>query len=54
MAVKDVAKLADGSSMPGALALENRLIDALGNQAATRTWFAEQLGLTVPDIEFCE
>ena len=52
--IETVAKLADGSSMPGALALENRLIDALGNQAATRTWFAEQLGLTVPDIEFCE
>jgi len=54
MPVEDVEKLADGSSMPGALALENRLIDALGNQATTRTWFAEQLGLTVPDIEFCE
>ncbi|MDO8682351.1 MAG: S49 family peptidase [Armatimonadota bacterium] len=52
--VEDVAKLADGSSMPGALALENRLIDTLGNQAATRSWFAQQLGLTVPDIEFCE
>ena len=52
--IEDVAKLADGSSMPGALALENHLIDALGNQAATRSWFAQQLGLTVPDIEFCE
>jgi len=52
--IEDVAKLADGSSMPGALALENGLIDALGNQAATRSWFAEQLDLTVPDIEFCE
>src|SRR3989344_6746878 len=52
--IEDVAKLADGSSMPGALALENGLIDALGNQTATRTWFAERLGLTVPDIEFCE
>lgn len=54
MSVEDVAKLADGSSLPGTLALENGLIDALGNQASTRAWFAEQLGLTVPDIEFCE
>ena len=54
MSVEDVEKLADGSSMPGALALEHGLIDALGNQAATRSWFAERLGLTVPDIEFCE
>jgi len=54
MPVEDVAKLADGSSMPGALALEHGLIDALGNQAATRTWFAEQLGLSPTDIEFCE
>lgn len=53
MPVEEVAKLADGSSMPGALALENGLIDALGNQAATRSWFAQQLGLTVPEIEFC-
>ena len=52
--IEAVAKLADGSSMPGALALEHGLINALGNQAATRSWFAEQLGLTVPDIEFCE
>lgn len=54
MKVKEVAKLADGSSMPGALALEKGLIDALGNQAATRSWFAQQLGITVPDIVFCE
>lgn len=54
MTVEEVAKLADGSSMPGALALENGLIDALGNQVATRSWFAQQLGLTVPEIEFCE
>jgi len=52
--IEDVAKLADGSSMPGALALEHELIDELGNQDSTRAWFAEQLGLTVLDIEFCE
>ena len=54
MPVEDVAKLADGSSAPGALALENGLIDALGNQASTRAWFATELGLSAADIEFCD
>ena len=54
MPLEKVEKLADGSSMPGALALERGLIDALGNQAATRAWFAKQLDLTIPDIQFCE
>lgn len=54
MPVEEVAKLADGSSMPGALALEKGLIDALGNQAATRSWFAQELDLLVTDITFCE
>ncbi len=54
MSIEDVAKLADGSSMPGALALEHKLIDALGNQAATRSWFAAQIGISAADIEFCE
>ena len=54
MPVEEVAKLADGSSMQGTLALERGLIDALGNQAATRAWFAKQLDLTIPDIQFCE
>lgn len=52
--VEDVAKLADGSSMPGRLALEAGLIDALGNQESTRAWFAEQLGLSAAEIGFCE
>ncbi len=54
MSVEDVAKLADGSSMPGALALENGLIDALGNQDSTREWFAQELGISATEIEFCE
>ena len=54
MPVEKVEKLADGSSMPGALALERGLIDTLGNQDSTRAWFAKQLDLTVPDITFCE
>ncbi len=54
MPIEDVAKLADGSSMPGALALKHKLIDKLGNQAATRLWFAAQIGIPAADIEFCE
>lgn len=52
--VEDVSKLADGSSMPGKLALQNKLIDALGDQETARAWFAENLGLSKEDIIFCE
>lgn len=51
---EQVAKLADGSSMPGALALENKLIDALGDQETVRAWFAEQLKLPTEEVVFCE
>lgn len=51
---ENVAKLADGSSLPGTLALENGLIDALGNQDSTRAWFAQELGVSATEIEFCE
>ncbi|MEK9153837.1 MAG: S49 family peptidase [Patescibacteria group bacterium] len=54
MPVEDVAKLADGSSMPGILALEHGLIDALGNQDSTRAWFANKLGVSPAEIKFCE
>lgn len=49
--LEDVAKLADGSSMPGQLALDNKLIDWLGDQETAREWFTQQLD--VP-IGFCE
>lgn len=49
-----IAKLADGSSMPGALALQNKLIDILGDQETSRGVFAEKLELTPGDIIFCE
>lgn len=52
--VEEVAKLADGSSMPASLALENKLIDALGNEETVRAWFAEQLGVLVSEVVFCE
>ena len=52
--IEDVAKLADGSSMPGELALQNKLIDALGDQETARAWFAGELGLSDGEIIFCE
>jgi len=52
--VEQIAKLADGSSMPGALALQNRLIDALGDQETARAWLAKQLGISSEEVVFCE
>lgn len=52
--VEHVARLADGSSMPGALALENKLVDELGDQETARAWFAEQLELSPEEVIFCE
>ena len=52
--VEQVAKLADGSSMPGTLALENKLVDALGDQETARAWFAEQLEISPEKVIFCE
>ena len=46
--------LADGSSMMGEQALENGLIDAVGDQEAARFWFAEELGLSPEEVVFCE
>ncbi len=52
--IEDISKLADGSSMPGELALQNKLIDALGDQETARAWFAEKLEKNSEDIIFCE
>lgn len=52
--VEDVEKLADGSSMPAALALEAKLIDAVGDKETVRKWFAEQLQLTPEEVIFCQ
>ncbi|KKS58723.1 MAG: Signal peptide peptidase SppA, 36K type [Candidatus Nomurabacteria bacterium GW2011_GWA2_42_41] len=52
--IEQVAKLADGSSMAGTLALQNKLIDALGDQEAARMWFAENLGIPTEEVVFCE
>jgi len=52
--IEDVARLADGSSMLGELALKNKLIDQLGDQNTARVWFAEKLGMDAVDVVFCE
>ena len=52
--IEQVAKLADGSSMPGTLALENNLVDSLGDQETARVWFAEQLEISAEEVVFCE
>ncbi|OGZ16014.1 MAG: hypothetical protein A3H76_00600 [Candidatus Lloydbacteria bacterium RIFCSPLOWO2_02_FULL_54_12] len=52
--IEDVAKLADGASMPGALALENKLIDALGDQESARDWFAKSLDMPIEEVSYCE
>ena len=52
--IEQVAKLADGSSMPGSLALKNGLIDFLGDQETARDWFAEKLEISPKEVVFCE
>lgn len=52
--VEKVAALADGSTLPGTLAFEAGLIDALGNQETARTWFAGYLGTPEEQVLFCE
>jgi protease-4 len=52
--IEQIAKLADGSSMPGSLALENKLIDSLGDQENARAWLAEQLKIKPEEVMFCE
>ena len=52
--IEDVALLADGSTFPAPLALEHKLIDAVGTQEDVRAWFAEQLGMSSDDVVFCQ
>lgn len=49
-----VAELADGSSMPGAKALEAGLIDKLGGRKAAQESIALILEKEIDDIVFCE
>jgi len=52
--VEDVTKLADGSSLPGKLALEHKLIDEIGDEESARAWFASEIGADINEIIFCE
>lgn len=52
--IEKVAALADGSTMQGQQALDEGLIDTLGDQETARSWFAEKLGLAKEDVIFCE
>jgi len=53
MPIDKVKKLADGSSMPGTLALKNGLVDELGGQETARMWFAKKLNIPNEEVEFC-
>lgn len=54
ISIEDIERIADGSSMPGKLALEHRLIDELGDRETARGWFAQTLQKDPADIVFCE
>ncbi len=50
---EEVARVADGSSLPASMALEAKLIDSLGDEETARAWFAEQLGLEEREVVLC-
>ncbi len=51
---EEVAARADGWAVPGAEALSQKLIDALGDQETAREWFATHLNKSKEEIRFCE
>lgn len=54
MEVSAVEALADGSTMPGAKAIEAGLIDSLGNRSDAINIFASILEMDASEISFCE
>lgn len=54
MPLEEMQKLADGSSMPGSLALQVGLIDALGTQKDALAWLAQAAGAIPEDMVVCE
>lgn len=50
----DVEALADGSSMPGARAIDAGLVDALGGRTEAEGVFANILDTDIENIKFCE
>lgn len=51
--VEDVKKLADGSSMLGEMALQNKLIDAIGDEDTAMDWFRDKVGKNA-EVVICE
>lgn len=49
-----VEELADGSAMPGQLAAEKGLVDAVGDESFVQQQFAEMLGVDVTEVIFCK
>jgi len=54
MPIEKIEALADGSSMPGSLALQAGLIDSLGDIQTARAWFAQELSLPTEEVVFCQ
>ncbi|OGG58922.1 hypothetical protein A3C89_03485 [Candidatus Kaiserbacteria bacterium RIFCSPHIGHO2_02_FULL_50_50] len=54
LSITEVAALADGSSMPGSLALEHKLIDRLGDKQTAQEIFAKHLEIPEDEVVFCE
>jgi protease-4 len=54
LSIEQVEKLADGSTLPGELALTVGLIDSIGDQDSARSWFAKNLGVGEEKVVFCE
>lgn len=51
---EEVEKLADGSTMTGKRALENKLIDGVGGRKEARESLAAILGIETAEVVFCE
>lgn len=52
--ISEIEALADGSTMPGAKAVDAGLIDSLGSRKEAQIIFADILELDISDISFCE
>jgi protease-4 len=50
--IEDVKKLADGSDMPGRMALENKLIDAVGDEDTALEWL--KMKMNGEEVITCE
>lgn len=53
ISLEEARTLADGASLPGARALEAKLVDGVGGRAQARAWFARDLGIPEEEVIFC-